>query len=257
MKATLVLALVTVAAATIMTATVEGAAGTAKAQPFAVTSSLDGKSVLPRRIHWIARVQVASSKVKNVDFLIDGRLGWVEHKPPYVYASDGNWLVTSFLSPGTHTFAVRLVAADGTKSIDTVRARVVASPAPPEQLSGSWQRTVTADDVRKATSGQPPPPGLWKIAIRSAGWFMTDPQGGGGTFDVAYLAATRLQMRPTIEKPPFPNSSNGGFCDDTDPLWTWAVVVSSDGKTMSLDPTGHDRCGDRAAILQGTWSRSG
>jgi hypothetical protein len=65
MKATLVLALVTVAAATIMTATVEGAAGTAKAQPFAVTSSLDGKSVLPRRIHWIARVQVASSKVRT------------------------------------------------------------------------------------------------------------------------------------------------------------------------------------------------
>lgn len=255
MKVRHVLVLATVAVA--ITAATAGAAGTATGHPFAVTSTLDGKSVLPLRIHWIARPQVVSSKVKEVDFSIDGRIGWVEHKPPYVYASDGNWLVTSFLSPGMHTFAVRVVATDGTKSTDTVHARVAATPAPPAQLAGTWQRTVTADDVKKQTSGMPPPPGLWKIAIRPQGWVMSDPQRGGGTFDVAYLSATKLQMRPTIEKPPFPNPSNGGFCHDTDPLWTWTVVVASDGKTMSLDPVGHDRCGDRAAILQGTWNRTG
>jgi hypothetical protein len=226
-----------------------------EAQSFKVTSSLDGKTVLPLRIHWIGRPQVALSKVKELDFLIDGRLGWVEHGAPYVYADDGNWLVTSFLTPGKHTFVVRMLTTDGRESIDTVHARVVAAPAPPAPLAGTWERTVTADDVTKATSGQPPPPGSWKIAIRSKGWVMTDPQGGGGMFDVAYRTATTLQMRPTIETPPFPNPSNGGFCDDTDPLWTWTVSLSNDGKTMSLNPTGHDRCGDRAAILQGTWHR--
>jgi hypothetical protein len=225
------------------------------AQPLRVVSTLDGKTVLPLRIHWVARPQVALTKVKEIDFLIDGRLGWVEHGTPYVYADDGNWLVTSFLAPGKHTFVVRMVMKDGRKSEDTVRARVVAAPAPPAALAGTWQRTVTPDDVKKATSGQPPPPGSWKIAIRSRGWVMTDPQGGGGMFDVGYLTATKLQMRPTIETPPYPNPSNGGFCDDTDPLWTWSVVVASDGKSMALDPTGHDRCGDRAAILQGTWRR--
>ena len=226
-----------------------------QAQSLRVTSSLDGKTVLPLRLHWIGRPQAAGSKVKELDFLIDGRLGWVEHGAPYVYGDDGNWLVTSFLTPGVHTFVVRMLTTDGRRSLDTVRARVVAAPAPPTPLAGTWQRTVTADDVKKATSGHAPPPGSWKIAIRSKGWVMTDPQDGGGTFDVAYLSATKLQMRPTIETPPFPNPSNGGFCDDTDPLWTWTIALSSDGKSMSLKPAGHDPCGDRAAILEGTWTR--
>jgi hypothetical protein len=226
-------------------------------QPAKVTSSLDGKTVLPLRIHWIGRPQVALSNVKELDFLIDGRLAWIEHRAPYVYADDGNWLVTSFLTPGKHAFAVRMITTDGRRSIDTVHARVVAAPTPPAALAGTWRRTVTADDLKKSTSGQTAPPGLWKLAVRSKGWVMTDPQGGGGMFDVAYLTATKLQMRPTIETPPFPNPSNGGFCTDTDPLWTWTAVVSDDGKTMSLTPTAPDRCGDRAAILQGTWSRLG
>lgn len=225
------------------------------AQTPRVASSLDGKTVLPLRIHWIARPQVALTKVKEIDFLIDGRLGWVEHRAPYVYADDGNWLVTSFLTPGKHTFVVRMILTDGRKSKDAVHARVIAAAAPPAALAGTWQRTVTPDDLKKVTSGQPGPPGSWKITIRSKGWTMTDPHGGGGTFDVAYVTATKLQMRPTIETPPYPNSSNGGFCDTTDPLWTWSVVVASDGKSMSLNPAGHDRCGDRAAILQGTWHR--
>lgn len=220
-----------------------------------VTSSLDGKSVLPLRSHWIGRPRVALSKVKELDFLIDGRLGWVERRTPFVYAHDGNWLVTSFLTPGMHTFAIRMITLDGGKSTDTVHARVVAAPAPPAPLAGTWKRTMTVDDAKKATSGQPPPPGLWKITISSKGWAMTDPQGGGAMFDVAYLTPTKLQMRPTIEVPPFPNPFNGGFCEGTDPLWNWTAVVGRDRKTISLNPIGHDRCGDRAAILQGTWTR--
>ena len=130
---------------------------------------------------------------KELDFLIDGRPGWVEHRTPFVYANGGNWLVTSFLTPGMHAFAIRLTTLDGGKSTDTVRARVVAAPAPPAPLVGTWQRTMTADDAKKATSGQPPPPpGLWKITISSKGWVMTDPQGGGLILDVAYLTPTKL-----------------------------------------------------------------
>ena len=70
-----------------------GAAG------FTVRSSLDGKTVLPLRIHWVAHPQLPAAQVKEVDFLIDGRLGWVEKKTPYVYADDGNWLVTTILAP--------------------------------------------------------------------------------------------------------------------------------------------------------------
>ena len=227
----------------------------ASAPLFAVRSTLDGKAVLPQRIHWIAKPEHAPSKIKEVDFLIDGRLGWIEHTAPYVYANDGNWLVTSFLAPGKHRFTTRVIAAVGGKAVETVTARVLARTAPPVELAGRWQRTMTAADAQKATSSQPPPPGLWKIRISAKGWAMTDPQGGGGLFDVAYLGPRTLQMRPTIEVPPFPNPANGGFCDSTDPLSRWKFTVAADRKSVVLDPIGHDPCGDRTAILQGTWTK--
>jgi len=157
-----------------------------------VTSTLDRHTTLPVRIHWQAFPSAPASGVSEVDFLIDGRLGWVEHKTPYFYGDDGNWLVTSFLTPGEHSFTVRV----------------------------------------------------------------HDPTGGGLLFDVGYGTARSLQMRPAIEYPPYPNSNNGGFCQDTDPLWAWTYSVGDNGKTLTLRPVGHDPCGDRIAILAGTWTRT-
>ena len=49
---------------------------------FTVTSTLDGKTVLPVRIQWIATPQNAQN-VSEVDYFIDGFHAWTEHKPPY------------------------------------------------------------------------------------------------------------------------------------------------------------------------------
>jgi hypothetical protein len=220
-------------------------------QSFTVRSTLDGKTVLPIRIHWIAKPSIGASQVKEVDFLIDGRLAWVEHHAPYVYADDGNWLVTTFLKPGKHVFRVRVVSKQGRRTQDTVTARVLPAPAAPAQLAGTWSRTATSTDLKKCTSSCPPT-GLWRIKITKEGWSPRDPQGNVGLFDVAYLSATSLQMRPTIEYPPYPNGNNGGWCDSTDPLATYSVQVNAN--TMTLAAT--DPCGDRAAILEGTWTRT-
>jgi len=130
---------------------------------------------------------------------------------------------------------------------------VLPAPAPPTQLAGTWSRTVTSADLKKCKSGCPPA-GLWRINISRKGWSPRDPQGYVGLFDVAYRSATSLQMRPTIEYPPYPNSNNGGWCDDTDPLATYAVTVNASDTTMAL--TASDPCGNRAAILEGTWTRT-
>ena len=50
-----------------------------------VTSTLDGHTALPLRIHWQAFPSGPAADVSEVDFLIDGRLGWVEHNTPYFY----------------------------------------------------------------------------------------------------------------------------------------------------------------------------
>lgn len=64
-------------------------------------------------------------------------------------------------------------------------------------------------------------------------------------------------MRPSIDYPPYPQNDQGGFCTDTDPLWTWTYSVAGNGKTLTLRPAGHDPCGDRTAILAGTWTTVG
>jgi hypothetical protein len=231
-----------------------GTSGTASAAPIGVTSTLAGQSSPPLRVPWEALPSVPAAQVSEVDFLIDGRLGWVERKAPYVYGNDGNWLVTSFLTPGQHAFTVRVITAAGHSATSTVNAMVAAPPAPPPGLAGTWARAVTPDDVKKASSGSPPPAGDWKLTIAPVGWEPIDPQGNRGLFDVRYQSAAAVEMRPTIEQPPFPNSNNGGFCADTDPMSTWAVVIGARGKTLSLHPAGHDPCGDRAAVLEGVWT---
>ena len=198
------------------------------------------RSYRPATAHPLAGLPSGpASDVSEVDFLIDGRLGWVEHNGPYFYGDDGNWLVASFLGPGEHTFTARVITVDGRTATDTVKASVTAPPAPPPALVGiTWQHEVTPADVLKSTSGQPPPPGNWRLRINRMGWQLRDPTPGGnwGLFDVLYQPGG-LQMRPTIEYPPYPNSNNGGFCEDTDPLWAWAYSVGGGGKTPHAPPT--------------------
>jgi hypothetical protein len=233
------------------------ASSPASALRLTVTSTLSGYAVLPHRIHWQAFPSVPADDVSEVDFLIDGRLGWVERQTPYFYGNDGNWLVTSFLAPGEHTFTVRVITVDGHTATGTVHASVTAPPAPPAILRGiTWARQVAAAAVRKVTSGQPLSPGRWRLRISPTGWQLHDPTGGGLLFDVGYGSAGRLRMRPTIEYPPYPNSNNGGFCEDTDPSWTWTYSVGDGGRTLTLRPLGRDPCRDRIAILAGTWTRA-
>src|SRR5690349_11758981 len=93
-----------------VTASVGAASGT----PLKIASTLDGKTVLPHRIQWLGMPTLPKSQIKRVEFLIDNKLVWIEHGAPYVYGSDHgshrNYLVTSWLSAGTHKFAVRAVS---------------------------------------------------------------------------------------------------------------------------------------------------
>jgi hypothetical protein len=66
-------------------------------------------------MHWLAYPELPASKVSRVEFLIDGKVRWIERHAPYNYASDDNggglgYMITTWLAPGRHRFAVR--AAD-------------------------------------------------------------------------------------------------------------------------------------------------
>ncbi len=92
------------------------AAAEGAAEPFTIRSSLDGKTVLPHRIRWVAYPS-AGVRFPGVEFLIDGKLVFDNRIPPYAFGSDGRdeatgkvntgYLVTSWVSPGRHEFTVR------------------------------------------------------------------------------------------------------------------------------------------------------
>jgi hypothetical protein len=183
------------------------AATPAAKRTLTVHSTLDGKKVLPHRIHWIALLRTPSSKVAAVYFLIDGKRLWVEHHSPYYYGDDGNYLVTSFLKPGMHKFTVMVLTSDGERASDTVKARVVPAPAPPQALAGTWKGFVP--------QGHPlpsPPSANWRLVIDSVGWHIYDTAGGGNLIDVAYPSAGLLEVRTGIATG-HPHSDLDGWCN--------------------------------------------
>ena len=229
-----------------------------RAQPFAVTSSLQGKNVLPHRIHWLARPKGGTVRVVEVEFLIDGRKSWVEKNAPYSYGDDGNWLVTSALAPGTHRFTVRAKAADGTTAQRTTVARVLPALAPPAPLAATWQRLVTQDEAGSETPG-----GLWIISVDRAGWRIKDPQGYENWIDAAYPADGRFELRGGIWTNPFDPAitkrGGNGWCQETNAPVDYVWAVSADLLTIAHD--GADACGSpnnkESQIVAGAWTRVG
>src|SRR5262249_15397274 len=148
-----VLALATVASVIAVSSALAGRSDTI----LTVTSSLDGKTVLPLRSHWIAFAKDAQS-IDHVDFFIDGYHAWTEHavgteQAGLYFGGRGNWLIPTFLKPGVHKFVVRAYDVANQMAVDTVQARVVAPPAPPAKLAGSWQRTTPSGTLLIAKNG--------------------------------------------------------------------------------------------------------
>jgi len=228
-----------------------------------IRSSLDSKRVLPLRIRWIAK---PSAVVATVDFLIDGKLIWTEHDhPPYVFGGDENgtdlgFLITTWLTPGSHRFTVR---TGGAKSVsDTVTAAVARPPAPPAALAGFWTRVVTGKDLRK---GDPsgPPGGRWTLVFDRVGAWHLDPFGSGlvNEYDVH---GDVVRVYAPIQMAPFDSGGGGGIakyghsgiggtdCSGAGPFGNYRWSISAGKLVLTAIREG---CGNRRAIWEGTWTR--
>jgi hypothetical protein len=198
---------------------------------FTVTSSLDGKTVLPIRSHWIAypKIDPSRGQVAEVDYLIDGYHSWTAHSAPWYFGDKGNWLVTSVLKPGLHTFTVRALTADNQVAIDKFRARVTAPRRPPAELAGSWSRAGHT---------------LW---IAKNGWVI----GPNQAVDVQYLPNGNVILGTLIIDRPEQTPDCGH-----NPPQSYKVTLSAGAKRMHLAPIGRDSCGIRAATFKGSWTRT-
>jgi hypothetical protein len=234
-------------------------------QPFKVTSTLDGKKVLRHRIRWIAHPGVPRSRVAKVQFLIDGKLRWVERHAPYAYGDDSDWLVTSWLEPGPHRFTVRVVRAGGAGAADTTTAQVLPASEPPAELADTQWRHVLKNQGELGS-----PPGTWVLHIDEVGWRIDAPnvnfkdarKGDSNLLDVAYLSPGVVELRGGIWTRPRNRKEGNGWCEDTNAPVRYRWAVTGDQLTLTL--AGPKRCGDQATVMSGagvsgssggTWTR--
>jgi hypothetical protein len=250
-----------VAAAGALVCCVTGAFG-GSAPAFQVRSTLDGLKVLPHRIHWVGRVGIPKARVADVAFLIDGTVRWTERLSPYTFAGDGGYLVTSWLTPGQHRFAIRVRAHNGRTVTHTVAARVVPAPAPPVALAGSWQRRVPKGSGARAPAGKwtitfdrrwlrDRAPGRWnRVASRKTGAGRivdNDWVPGAKSFEVAGGVTTGIARGAVTE--------GDGWCGRAGRTATYSWSVA--GGKLTLAPVGgHDACRVRGDVYAGTWTRA-
>ena len=244
-------------------------AGTARPDAtFTIRSSLDGRTVLPHRIRWIAHSS-APVLFPCVEFLIDCKPVFANRLEPDAFAEDGRdeesrkrktgYLVTSWLAPGAHRFTVRgnaIVAGKRTSAEKTVIARVSAPPSPPAQLAGTWQRrldTAVPPDPNRLYRSVTAQPGTYRLVVDRRYLRMSGP-APRTHLKIDYAADPRTI---TIRGPVWTGDPNeGAACDPWGPeaTYTWSV---SEG-TMTLEPAGKpDGCKQRGAILTGEWTRAG
>jgi len=197
---------------------------------FTVVSSIDGKTVLPLRSHWIASPNDTQS-IDHVDFFIDGYHAWTQHQAPWSFGGQGNWLITTFLKPGVHKFVVRAYDSANQTAVDTVQARVVGPPAPPARLAGNWTRTT--------------PSGT--LLILKNGWTIHP----NAVVDAQYLANGSIVLGPQI----IDRADQTPYCG-ANPPQTWKATIAAGDKSMTLAPLGKDACGIRVTVFKGTWTRS-
>jgi hypothetical protein len=265
-----------------LTAAGSGAARDLSHESFKVTSTLQGKTVLPHRIHWYATTP--GTKLKRMEFLIDGKLRWLEKVSPYIYGDQSNdagtvdrgYLVTSWLTPGTHTFSARATAKDGRTATNTVTARVTPTPNPPAALAGTWKRTIDPAGAPKpgtpgAPKDTPTPAGQYTITfdkrwiqIRNPGTFthasVDNNTGLGYIQDTDYTPGpTSFRVWGAVSWRPFSDylAEEGTWClpwGGPEADYRWSVT----GDTLTLAPSsGNEPCRVRQFILTGDWTRTG
>lgn len=244
-----------------------GSSSSGASPALSVTSTLDGVRTLPSRIRWIATPK--PSIVTQVDFLIDGKVIWTEKNPPYVFGGDDDgtnrgYLVTTWLSPGTHRFTVRATGIGGATASRTVTAKVLAAPRPPAALRGTWTRTVTPADLTRAVPENRPPTGQWELVFDNVAAWELDPFGSGRIYQYGVQGKT-IDVEAPIEEAPISDTGTTGIsryghhdlgdsdCNPSGPFGSYRWSVSA--KTLTLTPI-REGCHGREDVWTGRWTLS-
>ncbi|WP_110888558.1 hypothetical protein [Deinococcus yavapaiensis] len=216
-----------------------------------VMSSLEGQTTLPLRTKWTVTTNLYPNQVASVTFLIDGVARWIEKIIPYSYADEG-YLITTFLSPGRHTFTATVKADDGRTASNTVTATVSKTPAPPAALAGRWRRTVQV-------AGEPSLSGPWDLIFDDVGAWAIAPVSSGVVEqisvrgDVIQVFAPVQMGLPELGVAAYgAHDIYGTICslDGPEQTFKW----SKQGDQLKLQSISGG-CEGRTHLWEGTWTR--
>jgi hypothetical protein len=120
-----------------------------------IESSLEGLSVLPRRVRWTARTSLPADQVREVRFLIDRFRYWSDPSSPFTYGEGGASL--AWVGAGAHRFTVQVIETDGSKWSEAVIARGRRTHRG-RRFYGIWFRLSPAEQATPSPRRQLPHP---------------------------------------------------------------------------------------------------
>jgi hypothetical protein len=116
---------------------------------------------------------------------------------------------------------------------------------------GEYERKVTQAEIdQKGEQARPegwtaPPAGTYRLTLNAGSIVVTDPEGGSIGQELTVTDGTLTIGR-------YIGSDGVAFCrDDAPSSYGWELA----GKELVLTPE-NEACGDREAILAGTWAKS-
>ena len=148
-----------------------------------------------------------------------------------------------------------LVAGCGSEEETTptsAPATTASAAEPTTEIFGEYERDVTQADIDekgeqqdRAEGWTPPPSGKWRLTLSEGSMIATDPDAGS-------IAQEASVANGTLSIGRYIGSKGIAFCADDAPA---SYAVKAEGDELVLSPE-NEACGDREAILAGTWTRS-
>jgi hypothetical protein len=234
-----------------------------------IVSSLEGLEVLPARARWTVTTSLTPSEVREVRFILDGTRIWTDAEAPFAYGEDDAYLGT-WMGSGRHRFTVRVVAADGSKTAETVVTTVRRTKRVP--FYGAYGR------LPPSTEGQTRRRfGKWE-SFTAYLYFPPDWSGVWVGRSLDHVFAYELSGNRTVWRlgPPIfrgePGAGQvvfgwhirGSECGPDPATYVWSerrrTLLAEDQAYEGHDLVLHaksDQCDERRRLLEGVWESLG
>jgi hypothetical protein len=224
---------------------------------WSVTSSIVDGATLAAPTRWSAEpVGPPPGGLDRIEFLIDGKLLWVERHAPFVFNNDGNYLYPYVFARGAHQLIARAVSASGERVTTTANVQMTQTPPKiPRALQATWRHRVSQAVIdRNRAPGDPPlPGGVLRLKFGGNGLALATPPKPvpGGYYAFSATARGVLDLGGPVNWLTA-QSSYDGIChgDQTLGRYRWKIRHGALMLKVVNDP-----CRLRAASLARRWGR--